>query len=158
MNFRLNRGSPRTRGQAMAEFALVFPIFIVLLLGLIEGGRFVFYSEMLNHATREGARYAIIHGSNSSNPTGPTSSDPTGEAVKQAVIDAGQILANSADDFDVLAPCWRVGPLNPGDPCPNTNNDRGTTVDVRAQYTYTPIVNVFGPITVRAEATLVINN
>jgi Flp pilus assembly protein TadG len=52
------RGS---RGQALAEFALVAPLFFLLLFGIIEAGRFVFYTEVLANATREGARYAIVH-------------------------------------------------------------------------------------------------
>src|SRR5947208_1304045 len=48
------------RAQALVEFAMVAPIFFVLLFGIIEGGRFIFYYETLNNATREGARYAIV--------------------------------------------------------------------------------------------------
>ena len=61
------------RGQAMVELRLVAPLFFILLFAIIEGGRFVFYYEMLNSATRDGARYAIIHGSNAADgcPSGP---------------------------------------------------------------------------------------
>jgi Flp pilus assembly protein TadG len=148
----------RSAGQSLVEFGLVAPVFFMLLIGIFEGGRYVYYAEMLNHATREGARYAIVHGSNSTDPTGPTSADPTGVDVQQAVVDAAGTLATSPGEFDALEPCWRVGTLNPGDPCPNTNNDRGTTVDVRAQYTYQPIVPLLGPLTITAETSLVINN
>ena len=58
-------------GQALVEFALVAPIFFLLLFGIIEAGRFILFYEALNNATREGARYAIVHGSNSSCPSGP---------------------------------------------------------------------------------------
>ena len=63
----------RTRGQTLVEFALVAPLFFLLLFAIIEGGRFVFFYEVLNNATREGARYAIIHGSNAADgcPSGP---------------------------------------------------------------------------------------
>ena len=54
----------RGAGQAMVEFALVAPIFFILMFAIIEGARFAFYYEMLNSATRDGARYAIVHGSN----------------------------------------------------------------------------------------------
>lgn len=57
-----------SRGQALVEVALVIPFFLVLFLGIVEVGRFVFYYEMVNNATREGARYAIVHGANSSTP------------------------------------------------------------------------------------------
>ena len=49
----------------MVEFALVAPMFFMLLFGIIEVGRFIFYYEVLNNATREGARYAIVNGANS---------------------------------------------------------------------------------------------
>ena len=38
------------------------------------------------------------------------------------------------------------------------NNRRGSLVTVTLTYTYTPIVPVFGSITIDAEASLVINN
>lgn len=132
----------------MVEMAFAFPIFIVLLLGLVEGGRFVFYSEVLTHATRDGARYAIIHGQHADDgiPTGPGSADPTGNAVKQAVRDSATGIG---DRLNILIPDPEYSP---------NNNRRGSTVTVNAQYTYTPIVPVFGSITVESEATLVINN
>ena len=58
------RGNSRGSGQAMVEFALVAPMLFLLILGTIEAGRFIFFQELLNHATREGARYAIVHGNN----------------------------------------------------------------------------------------------
>jgi Flp pilus assembly protein TadG len=144
----LNRRSsgPSSLGQTMVEFALVFPIFIVLLIGLVEGGRYVFYAESLNHAVREGARYAIIHGGNSSAPTGPPH-DPSGAAVQQAVRDAAVGFSDPAAIQFPVGPTW--SPFN---------NDRGSSVTVNVEYTYMPIVPVFGAITVEAEATLVINN
>src|SRR5690242_12105624 len=69
------------RGQAMVEFALVAPIFFLLLFAIIEGGRFIFYYETLNNATREGARYAIVHGSNAKCPAGPSGPMPPGIAA-----------------------------------------------------------------------------
>ena len=56
----------------MVEFALVAPLFFLLLFGIIEAGRFIFYYQTLNHATREGARYAIVNGPNTLGcPSGP---------------------------------------------------------------------------------------
>ena len=46
----------------MVEFALVAPLFFLLLFSIIEFGRAVYYIQMLNNAAREGARYAIVHG------------------------------------------------------------------------------------------------
>ena len=48
------------RGQALVEFALVFPVFMLLLFGVIEVGRFVYTDNTLSQAAREGARLAAV--------------------------------------------------------------------------------------------------
>ncbi len=154
----------RRRGQAMVEFALVAPLFFILLFAIIEGGRFVFYYEMLNSATRDGARYAIIHGSNAADgcPSGPMppgggpSCDLTGEKVKAAVRKAAMGLAG-AGDFASLDVYWC--PVNAAKPCdPSLSNARGNPVTVRAAYTYSPVMPMLPPITIGSESSLVINN
>ena len=50
----------RTRGQAMAEFALVFPIFALLLFGIIDLGRYVATANSLSNGAREAARAASV--------------------------------------------------------------------------------------------------
>jgi Flp pilus assembly protein TadG len=50
----------RARGQSLVEFALVFPIFLLLLFGLIDIGRFVYTANALNEAAREGARFGSV--------------------------------------------------------------------------------------------------
>ena len=144
---RLRRNRSTSRGQAMVELAFALPIFLVLLIGLVEGGRYVFYSEILNHAAREGVRYAIIHGQNAEDgsPTGPPH-DPSGAAVKQAIRDAATGVGDPAS-IVIPDPVYQ----------PN-NNRRGSLVTVTLQYTYTPVVSIFGPISVEAEASLVIHN
>jgi hypothetical protein len=143
------RDGRRSRGQAIVEFAFAAPIFFLLLMGLVEGGRYVFYSESLNHAAREGTRYAIIHGDASrpvSEQTGPGSGDPSGDAIKQVIRDAA---VGMGDPENLVIPDPDYSP---------NNNRRGSSVTVTVSYTYTPVVAVFGPITVNAEATLVVNN
>ena len=46
----------RSRGQSMVEFALVFPLFILLLAGMIDFGVGLYSYMTLVNATREGAR------------------------------------------------------------------------------------------------------
>jgi Flp pilus assembly protein TadG len=48
------------RGQALVEFALVFPLFLLLLFGLIEVGRFVYVNNAFNEAAREAARFGSV--------------------------------------------------------------------------------------------------
>ena len=139
------------RGQALAEFALIAPFFFLVLFGIVEAGRFMFYYEVLNNATREGARYAIVNGPNTLGcstgppPPGLTSCDPTGEDVKERVREAA---------FGVLGAGVTVTPVW------DRNNGRGETVTVTAVYTYKTLVPIvpLPAITVEAESSLVINN
>lgn len=59
------------RGQTMVEFALVFPVFILVVLGVIDLGRAVWQYNTLSNAAREGARYGIVL----KNPDGTTRTD-----------------------------------------------------------------------------------
>ena len=47
----------RSRGQGMVEFALVFPLLLLLLFGIFEFGRIMFAYAATMAATREAARY-----------------------------------------------------------------------------------------------------
>jgi Flp pilus assembly protein TadG len=57
---RAKRGS--RRGAAAIEFALVFPIFLLCVLGIVEIGRAIMVHQILTNGAREGARRAIIPG------------------------------------------------------------------------------------------------
>ena len=57
---RPQRRRDRQAGQALVEFALVFPIFFLLLMGIIDLGRFVYTDATLSQAAREGARVAAV--------------------------------------------------------------------------------------------------
>ena len=50
-----------SRGQTLVEFALIFPIIVILLFGIIDFGLMLNHRITLQHAVREGARYAAVH-------------------------------------------------------------------------------------------------
>ena len=45
----------------MVEFALVLPLLLALLCGIIDFGWLYYNQITLNNAAREGARYAVVH-------------------------------------------------------------------------------------------------
>ena len=146
----------------MVEFALVAPLFFMLLFGIIEAGRFIFYYETLSHATREGARYAIVNGANTlgcpSGPAAPGTSacDAAGANVVTRVRQTAFGVTGPAISVDR---CWWYTAcdfVSHGD----GDNARGATVTVAATYTYRTLVPLvpLPPITVTAESSLVINN
>ena len=51
----------RDGGQALVEFALIFPIFMLVLLGIFDIGRAVFAYNTITNSAREGARLAIVN-------------------------------------------------------------------------------------------------
>ena len=53
----------KRRGAAAVEFAVVAPIFLLLVFGMIEYGRMVMVQQVLTNASREGARRAVLDGS-----------------------------------------------------------------------------------------------
>jgi hypothetical protein len=140
-------GRRSQRAQALVEFALIAPVFFLVLFSIVEAGRFIFYYEMLNNATREGARYAIVHGESSFKPTGPPH-QPSGADV---IAKVRQSAVGMAGPALTVTPTWSGTP---------PNNERGTTVSVVASYTYSSLIPLvpLPPVTVEAESTLVINN
>ena len=48
------------RGQALAEFALVLPLILFFIAGIIEFGRAWNIKQAVTDAAREGARYAVV--------------------------------------------------------------------------------------------------
>lgn len=58
MNTHSNR---KTNGQSLAEFALVLPLVLLLVLGFLDLGRAIYYYSAISNAAREGARYASVH-------------------------------------------------------------------------------------------------
>lgn len=54
-------GLSSERGQSAVEFALVLPLLLVLLLGIIEFGWFLNAKITITGAAREGARHYAIH-------------------------------------------------------------------------------------------------
>lgn len=51
------------RGQALAEFALVLPLILFFLAGIINFGRAWNIKQAVTDAAREGARYAVVQDS-----------------------------------------------------------------------------------------------
>lgn len=53
----------KRQGASVVEFAIVAPVFFLLVFGMIEYGRMVMVQQVLTNASREGARQAVLDGS-----------------------------------------------------------------------------------------------
>ena len=70
MKIRFNQSKKRNlqHGQGMVEFALAFPILLVLILGVFEIGRMVYIYNAVLTASREAARYGSAGDSDAVKP------------------------------------------------------------------------------------------
>lgn len=70
-------------GSALVETALILPLLALLLVGVMDASRAVWMGSTLAFAAREGARYAIVHGSGSAAPSGPGQTTGIQDAVRR---------------------------------------------------------------------------
>ncbi len=49
------------RGQDLVEFALILPLLLVILVGIVDFSLGFFYYNSIANAAREGARWGVIH-------------------------------------------------------------------------------------------------
>ena len=130
-----------SRGQALVEFALVLPILTLLLAGFWDLGRVVLAQDALNHAAREAARYAIVHGGSSANPcpVGPAAEDavvpvasascPHPSPSKESIYEEARDSADFAGLTVTVEVCYGAGCSGNTDAVGATN-ERGTPVTV----------------------------
>jgi len=59
----------RRRGAAAVEFAVVAPVFFLLVFGMIEFGRMVMVQQVITNGSREGARIAVLDGATTAEVT-----------------------------------------------------------------------------------------
>ena len=62
-----------SRGQALVEFALILPVLLLLIFGVVDAGRLIFTYNTVSNAARDGARVAIVNQST----TGTNTCDTT---------------------------------------------------------------------------------
>jgi hypothetical protein len=60
----------REHGQALVEFTLVLPVFLLILMGMLEYGAAIDHRTAMAYAAREGARVGASLGNGGSNPSG----------------------------------------------------------------------------------------
>jgi hypothetical protein len=104
----LGRTRHAASGQGLAEFALVIPIFLVVLLAVFDLGRVVWANNVLNNAAREAARFAIVHGGSPTTacpvgPPGPKTNIPPASPSCPHPAPSKQAIVNVALDYAIAA-------------------------------------------------------
>ena len=81
------------RGQALAEFAIILVVLMLLLLGIVDLSRAVYIRSVVANAAREGARYAVVQPRDAAQ-------DAIASATTSVVVDkslAGSVAVSPAD-------------------------------------------------------------
>jgi Flp pilus assembly protein TadG len=126
-----HRGS--RRGQALLEFALVLPIFVLFLVAIFDLGRAAFAYNTLTNAAREGARMAIV---NQYKPS------IIARAKQQTAIVELNDPSVNVDFYQVNAD----GTPNTSTPCALSQIAVGCMATVSFEATYQPITPLIGSI------------
>ena len=97
----LRRFGRDTMGASAVEFAFVIPALMLLIVGTLDGGRAMLAVNQIAKISKEGARYASVHGSEAAVP-----------ATQASVTDFVAMPADSArrpeqDGRDPLVPSHR---------------------------------------------------
>ncbi len=129
----VNRGKLRhARGQATLELLVTFIVAFSLVFGLFELCMFTYTCSILNDAVEEGVRYAIMHGTDSSQCSGPDAGcvDQSPYANVQSVV----TTAASASLHNLSGMTVTVTYAN-------ATAAIGNPVSVVVAYNYVPILN-----------------
>jgi Flp pilus assembly protein TadG len=164
----------KPRGQAMVEFALVIPVFILLMVGLFDFGRVIWVNDTLATAAREAVRFAIVHGGSDSQlcPVGPpsagvtippaSSSCPYPSPSRQAIKDIAQKWAAGTSADVAVHVCYGVVSTCTSDTdAVNATNARGTQVTVTVTSTVDlsiPSLVGFDGFDLQASSTMLVNH
>lgn len=125
------------RAQTLVEFALVLPVLVLLMVGIVDFGRGFQNYVALGNAVREAAREATLHGSGAPVPWGPAANDTN---VTSAV--RGRAVGLVSESIAVTS-SW-----------PSGSNAQGSEVVIGASYTFRPIaLQVVGNVSIAMSAT-----
>lgn len=170
------------RGQGLAEFALVLPIFMVLLIGMVDLGRAIWANNSVANAAREAARFASVHGGScgdlsatgcsSANycpvgPPGPKTAIPSASSACPYPSPSKTAVRNTATGYLVGGGSTTTVTVCYGTSCSGdtdssgANNMRGTAVTVVVS-TQVPMVLGsflgFSTMTVSGTSTMLVNH
>jgi hypothetical protein len=165
-------GRRRPAGQALVEFALVLPIFLLLLFGLIDGGRLIYMHTVLSQAAREGARVASVEaswigasGSGCGTSGGPVCPGNVAGLRTDVLTAANRMIQPFAQvtNSQLQTRCDPSGGTPTGNWSATTcsSNDPGNVASVRVSAAFVPITpiisSLIGPVPMSASASMVIN-
>src|SRR6476620_8735411 len=124
----------RSRGQSLVEFALVLPVFLLILMGIVDFGMAVYKFNGVSQAAREIARVTSVHPCAGATPCAPGSSTQTADVVK---IQKGLIPGLTSPTFACVDNAGVVSP---------TCDFSKDSVQVTVTAPYKPVTPILGSL------------
>lgn len=119
MHWRMRRATRTERGAAAVEFALVVPILILILIGIVNFGFVLAQQISLNNAARQAARYAVVdgrtcgdiktEGKSAAETVGMNSSQVPTPVITNCGADTVKPCAGSAPNTNITVTMTRTG-------------------------------------------------
>lgn len=158
----------RAQGQSLVEFALVLPLFLLLLFGVVDAGRLVYLNTVVSQAAREGTRLAAVEASwmgstdlscgKPSGPICPANGNPGGPLYTDVLAAANRMVAPFAtfNSSDLYISCnstsqgapsgaWTIGTGGQAT-CTSVTGTNGNLISVRLRLQYQPLTPVIGQL------------
>ena len=133
-------------GQSLVEFALVILFVFILFVSIVQMIMFMHTYNTLANAAKEGVRYAIVHGTQNSNCSGPTTSTictiPNGSPynnVKDAALNFASVSIQNVTRADITVAYF------PKDTTGAACGDPGCMVRVTVAHQYNPLFGLGWP-------------
>jgi Flp pilus assembly protein TadG len=126
---KLHRVRRREEAQSLAEFALILPIFLILVFGIIDFGMGLRAYITVAQATREGARYGVV-GNSAGTFSAGGSGDCNGSTTTNIVGKVCSTL-NGLNLTDVQAVTTKCPDTSTSPPC-----NPGDSIEVHAEFRY----------------------
>jgi Flp pilus assembly protein TadG len=97
------------RGQDVVEFAIIFTVLFFVLMGIFDMGRAVYSYSVLFNAAREGARYGIIHPTDTAGIKAAVNKmavglDPNALTVTSSKPDSADVQVHLSYQFTIVTP------------------------------------------------------
>ncbi len=115
--------------MALVEFAIVVPLLALLLIGLVEIGRFAYFSIAVGNAARAGAQYGAFSAANAADATGIKAAAKADGQNNIKIIDASS---------QVVCSCWNSA-TGTETPAPPASGVCGQTCTSGVQVTYVQV-------------------
>jgi Flp pilus assembly protein TadG len=139
------------RGNALAEFAIVSVVFLILTFGVIDFARAMYMYHLVDDGARLGARYAIVHGTSCTAPDCPAQAGD----IKSYVLSVSPgVDSNSLSVNPTYPPSTDANTT-----CAAGGQTKGCLVTVTVTYTYhwmVPILSLF-PVPMSSSSTMIIS-